>query len=601
MKRSRLLALGLLLLGAFPTDESLAQTGANVLLVVNDNSPESLRIGAYYRERRGVPAAGEVHLSTTLDEEISREYYEETIEAPIAEALARERMQDRVVFIVLTRGVPIRIAGTRGRDGTMASVDSELALLYRKLVAGCPCAVLGRVPNPFFAGEAPAAARRFDRERDDIYLVARLDGFSVEDAIALVDRGSSPATGGPVVLQPHGAASPSAVQRMGNGWLEAAAVALRQARDAQPVILTGAAAGGELSGSPGAIGYFSWGSMDPRLRRRSTALEFAPGAIGGLFVGAAARTFREPPEGWTPGTTRYAGSADSLAGDLVRDGLSGVGAHVAEGYLDGMIRPDILFPAYAAGLTLGEAFYRATPSLSWQNVVLGDPLCAPFARAGGPGLSADAPIDPVTELPVFFSRRRLGVLSAAGIPENAAKLLLRADSRNSRDDRPGAIEALREALELSPRFYLAALRLAVLLEQTGDPAAAEAYRRVLDIRPGDAVALNNLALLLAGGGDLDGALPLAEQAFAAAPRSGAIADTLGWIHHLRGNDAEGARLIEQALATEPRDASIRLHAAIVFFSRGDRERAKRELYAALSLDPALRDHPDVTRLLEQLR
>ena len=42
------------------------------------------------------------------------------------------------------------------------------------------------------------------------------------------------------------------------------------------------------------------------------------------------------------------------------------------------IRPQILFPAYFKGLSLVEAFYLAMPVLSWQTVVVGDPLCAPF-------------------------------------------------------------------------------------------------------------------------------------------------------------------------------------------------------------------------------
>ena len=43
-------------------------------------------------------------------------------------------MHDRIFYIVLTKGIPLRISGSGGRAGTAASVDSELTLLYRKLV-----------------------------------------------------------------------------------------------------------------------------------------------------------------------------------------------------------------------------------------------------------------------------------------------------------------------------------------------------------------------------------------------------------------------------------------------------------------------------------
>ncbi len=51
---------------------------------------------------------------------------------------------------------------------------------------------------------------------------------------------------------------------------------------------------------------------------------------------------------------------------------------VGEAYVLGAVRPDILFPAYLAGFNLAEAFYLATPTLSWKTVVVGDPLCRPF-------------------------------------------------------------------------------------------------------------------------------------------------------------------------------------------------------------------------------
>ena len=47
--------------------------------------------------------------------------------------LGRQGAQDRILYIVLTKGLPLRIDGTAGRQGTVSSVDSELTLLYRKM------------------------------------------------------------------------------------------------------------------------------------------------------------------------------------------------------------------------------------------------------------------------------------------------------------------------------------------------------------------------------------------------------------------------------------------------------------------------------------
>jgi hypothetical protein len=44
------------------------------------------------------------------------------------------------------------------------------------------------------------------------------------------------------------------------------------------------------------------------------------------------------------------------------------------------VRPQTLFPAYLSGFNLAESFYLSIPALSWQTVVIGDPLCRPFKQ-----------------------------------------------------------------------------------------------------------------------------------------------------------------------------------------------------------------------------
>src|SRR3984893_16369646 len=101
-----------------------------VLLVVNDNSPLSRQIGEYYARRRGVAAKNVCHIKTKLDEEISREDYDRQIAGPVGAFLRKEGLEESIYYIVTTAGVPLRVQGTDGLDGTIASVDSELTLLY---------------------------------------------------------------------------------------------------------------------------------------------------------------------------------------------------------------------------------------------------------------------------------------------------------------------------------------------------------------------------------------------------------------------------------------------------------------------------------------
>jgi uncharacterized protein (TIGR03790 family) len=135
-----------------------------------------------------------------------------------------------------------------------------------------------------------------------------------------------------------------------------------------------------VSDLDGLIGYASWGSNDPAYQR-PFQLGWLPGALACTFVSSSARTFREPPLDWTPGPAassehRFEGSTQSLIADFVRSGVTGASGNAHEPYLSLCVRPDILFGAALEGRTLGESFYLALPGISWQAVILGDPLCS---------------------------------------------------------------------------------------------------------------------------------------------------------------------------------------------------------------------------------
>ena len=188
-------------------------------------------------------------------------------------ALRRAGLQDRILYLVLTKGVPIRIDGTGEVNGTVASVDSELTLLYRRMT-GEDVAVPGRVNNPYFLGTRDVTqAVPFNRKDFDIYLVTRLDAFTTEEAIALVDKGSAPVTEGRIVLDQQDKLG----NRTGEDWLEAAADRLKAQGNADRVVLD-TTVKGVRDVSP-VLGYYSWGSNDPRNRTRKYNMGFVPGSL----------------------------------------------------------------------------------------------------------------------------------------------------------------------------------------------------------------------------------------------------------------------------------------------------------------------------------
>ena len=598
----RLLTFALLVLAYAPG--ASAQSGENVAVVINDLSPESQKIGMAYVSARSIPSANVLHIRTATTETVDRVTFIRTIAGPIVAALAREGLQDRVLYIVLTKGIPLRVNGTVGQNGTMASVDSEITLLYRGM-AGEAIRDTSVIANPYYLGDRDITeARPFTHHGLDIFLVSRLDAYTVDEAMRLIEKGASPQAGGKVVLDQRDAL----VNRTGETWLELAAERLAAQGLGEQVVLETTPK--PARGITDVIGYFSWGSTDPQNRVRTSGMSFAPGAIAAAFVGSDARTFREPSAAWIPTgdannrTSWHEGSPESLVGDLIREGVTGAAGYVSQPFLNGTIRPQILFPAYAAGFNLVEAFYLAMPFLSWQTIVIGDPLTRPFPRKSLSRAEIEEGFDPVTELPALFSKQRMAIVmkQSPGIPERAVALRLRAEYYTIRGDTNAARAAIDDAIELAPRFTLALLQRASL-EEAADrrDAAMKTYEQVLEIDPNQVVALNNLAHARAVYGKMPKeALPLAERAVAQAPGSPVVLETLAWIQHLLGDSARAAKTMEAVARANLPNPEVRLHAAIVFAAAGSRGLAQKELALALKLDPKLADDPKVKELQRQL-
>lgn len=597
------IALLLVLLVGGATTSADAQTGRNVLVVVNATSPDSVRIGDAYAQARKVPADQVLKVTVAAKDEIALREYQEQIERPIGRWLAETGAQDRIFFIVLTKGIPVRIGGSTGLQGTVSSVDSELTLLYRKLATGQPITRTGRIENPYYLGSSELAqAKPFSHEHADIFLVSRLDGFTVDDALALIERGANAQSRGTFVLDMK-----ADLLNRANGWLQTTADRLGTLGYGDRVLLdkTSEVVVGELN----VLGYYSWGSNDPAIKRRTFDMTFAPGALAAMFVSTDGRTFEQPPANWTLGTwenraSHFAQSPQSLAGDLIHAGVTGIAGHVAEPFLDATIRPQVLFPAYVSGFTLAESYYLAMPFLSWQTVVVGDPLCAPFTRVSPSTEALEPAVEPSTELPRYFSSRRLAALKQAGkgVGEPALRQALKAEARLARGDRAGARQAFEEATALDNSLNGAHLALAGMYEAAKQyDLAIDRYRRILQTNPNDIIALNNLAFAVATHEKRPAdAVPYAQRAYTLAQGAPAIADTYGWVLQLSGDTRQAVPLLRQAAAALPTAAEVHLHYAVALEAAGDLATAKKELDYALERAPSLATQDDAVALTKKL-
>ena len=79
--------------------------------------------------------------------------------------------------------------------------------------------------------------------------------------------------------------------------------------------------------------------------------------------------------------------ANTWAGALLQRGAVVTSGNVYEPLLAGTLRLDVFYDRLLKGYTVAEAGLMATPWLSWQGTILGDPLYRPFeamSRNAGP-------------------------------------------------------------------------------------------------------------------------------------------------------------------------------------------------------------------------
>jgi len=334
------------------------QIADNVLLVVNRGSQLSGRIAEYYQFRRHIPAANICRIDIKEEEEISRTEYDHQIAAPIAQCLHKGHLEEKILYIVTTSGVPLKIQGHGGPTGDAAAVDSELSLLYSDM-RGQPHALPSGIRNPFFG----KIGQRFRHPDFPMYLVTRLAGYDFADVKVIIDRALVARNRGKFVIDAQKGGDPE-----GDRWLRETVQAIPRDRvvvdDSTEV----------LYNQTDVIGYASWGSNDPNRKQRHLGFRWLPGAIMTEYVSTNGRTFARPPDDWAFGK-EFGGSGQSLTADYIHDGATGASGHVYEPYLQLTPRPNILLPAYYRGRNLAESYYLAIPVLSWMNIVVGDPLC----------------------------------------------------------------------------------------------------------------------------------------------------------------------------------------------------------------------------------
>jgi hypothetical protein len=404
-----------LLASTWAGPSSLAQNAEvdRVMLVRNGNSPISLAVADDYARRRGVR-----NVLTVMCQDAARDAEFETIDfasfQSCLEKPLRSFLRDHsgIDFIVLTKGIPIRLRGAGQGDGSeWFSLDSHLAALDYEKTSG---AVRVDIDDPEYRARfiaeyhrtfrAQAWANRywkstvpFTHAKFGGYLVTRLDGYTEADAKALTTRAlqaeqaardgkvpkgeillnATPWAGytdkarQPVSILPltlaNGETAKIVSEKVHLGDLNSDLQLAADLMRARGLRVELEEAGHFVGNRSGLMGYLSWGSNDHSYTAAAYhSLTFAPGAIAETAVSTGGRTFL-PTQG-----------GQSLIVDLISQGVTGIKGYSDEPLVQAVAAPSILFERYTRGWTLAESFYAASALVGWQDIVIGDPLARAY-------------------------------------------------------------------------------------------------------------------------------------------------------------------------------------------------------------------------------
>jgi putative PEP-CTERM system TPR-repeat lipoprotein len=168
----------------------------------------------------------------------------------------------------------------------------------------------------------------------------------------------------------------------------------------------------------------------------------------------------------------------------------------------------------------------------------------------------------------------------------------------ARATKPNPEQVLVDWLKEHPRAEAARTVLADHYTRMGqkDRAIAE-YEKGIEFAPRAALMLNNLAWMYHEKKDAR-ALETARRAYAAAPRSPAIADTLAVILFEKGEREEALRLMREASAADPRNADVQFHYADALVKVGSAGEAKQVAEKFLQTNPKAEERVRFERFLK---
>jgi uncharacterized protein (TIGR03790 family) len=360
-------------------------SGLNVVVVVNQRSTNSIQLGNYYCEWRGVPPQNLLRVTnwTGGNTEWSTSDYTNALLNPLLDLLASRRLTNQIDYVVLSMDIPYRVVQS---DGPSGKNSTTAALFYGfkpdDCTNNCPAGIPGcNLPagssNAYVFSEGIFRQTLPVADSSNAWLVTMITSSNLAQAKAIVD---------------HGVAGDGAFPTQ-TVWLAKTTDLLRNVRylefdnaifDARvdgacSITRTNLDSPGGLTNLPGyltGLATFNFASN-----------AFAPGAIGDSLTSYGGLILA--PNGQT-----------SLLA-FMNVGASGSYGTVTEpcNYLEKFPSPQDYF-YQSRGFSLAESYYQSVVN-PYQGLMVGEPLSAPYARppsGAWTNLPADSGLSGITNL-----------------------------------------------------------------------------------------------------------------------------------------------------------------------------------------------------------
>jgi len=334
----------------------------NVLLVVNDQSLESLELGQYYRALRGIPEINVCHISVppcvaglSGSYSIAVTNFEAQIRTPVLQHISKHALTNQIDYIVFSRDIPYKVNNSNG-------ITSAMFYDYK---TSPPAPMDSNTENYYYGAE-----RSFSRleTTNNYYLSMMLTSYTLDEAKALASRGAASDT-----VSPTGTVyllkSNDPLRNI--RYLRFDAVEFLGRFMTNSVTITNLDAS-VITGMTDVVGYLAGVSFVPDIQSNT----FLPGAYGDHLTSFGGEIFED--SGQTPIL------------DFIDAGACGSYGTVTEPYSIAQKFPDPMsYFLYERGFNLAESYWMSVEN-PYNGLFVGEPLASPYAVRPLVGISSPA-------------------------------------------------------------------------------------------------------------------------------------------------------------------------------------------------------------------